>query len=61
MCKVKHTMADLVIIQNHILGKIVIPERAIPYYDLNGDGKVNSMDYVKLAKELGVDDDAAHK
>lgn len=61
MCRVKHTMADLVVIQNYILGKITIPERAIPYYDLNGDGKVNSMDYVILAKELGVDDDAAHK
>lgn len=54
MCKTKHTMADLVIIQNYIEGKITIPERAIPYYDLNKDGKVSALDYVLLAKELGV-------
>ena len=47
-------MADLVIIQNYIEGKITIPERAIPYYDLNKDGKVSALDYVLLAKELGV-------
>lgn len=52
MCKKKHTYADLVIIQNYIMGKIDIVEPLIPHYDMNGDGKVTALDYVLMRKEL---------
>ena len=52
MLKKKHSIADIVIVQNFILGKIVIPDRCVPYFDMNGDGKITSMDYVLMVKEV---------
>ena len=52
MCKKKHTYADLVIVENYIMGKIDIVETLVPYFDMNKDGKITSMDYVMMKKEV---------
>ena len=52
MCKKKHTYADLVIVENYIMGKIDIVETLVPYFDMNKDGKITSLDYVMMKKEV---------
>lgn len=52
MCKKKHTVIDILFVENYIMEKIDIPDRFIPYFDMNGDGKITSMDYVMMKKEV---------
>ena len=50
MCKKKHTYADLVIVENYIMGKIDIVETLVPYFDMNKDGKLSASDLTLLKR-----------
>ncbi len=51
-----YTVADLIVIRGYIMGTtgFDLPAKMIEHYDLNGDGKVNSQDYVLLQNLIGI-------
>lgn len=51
-----YTVADLIVIRNYIMGVagFELPPNMINHYDLNNDGKVNSLDYTILQNLVGI-------
>lgn len=51
-----YTVADLIIIRGYIMGTagFSLPPQMIKHYDLNGDGVVNTLDYVILQNLIGI-------
>jgi hypothetical protein len=51
-----YTVADLIIIRNHIMevAGFELPPQMIKHYDFDGDGKVGATDYVLLQKLIGI-------
>lgn len=51
-----YTVADLIIIRNYIMGisGFEMSSSMIKHYDFNGDGVVNSQDYVTLQNLIGI-------
>ena len=49
-----YTYADLIVIKNHIMEVegFELNESIKKHYDLNNDGKITSVDYVKLYNKL---------
>lgn len=45
---------DLQMIQDYIMGKISLTAQQYKAADLNGDGQVNSADYIRLKNQLGI-------
>lgn len=48
----KYTRADLILVKNYIMEKIIFNEEDIEYYDTNHDGKVTSSDYVSIKNQI---------
>ena len=51
-----YTVADLIIIREYIKGNssFDLPQSMIQHYDINKDGKVTAVDYVKLQNLIGI-------
>ena len=51
-----YTVADLIIIRGYVMGYtgFTLSAAMIAHYDLNGDGVVDSVDYVALQKLIGI-------
>lgn len=47
-----YTWADLILIRSVIMNEIGVPDEMIQHYDFNGDGKITSLDYMKLRNML---------
>lgn len=47
-----YTWADLVVLQQIIMNQVIPSEDALPHYDINGDGRISSADYVALKNIL---------
>lgn len=45
---------DLQMIQDYIMGKVSLTVQQYKAADLNGDGQVNSADYIRLKNQLGI-------
>lgn len=54
--KNKYTVADLIVVRNYIMNVkgFELSDAMIKYYDVNGDGKVTSTDYVIISNMLGL-------
>ena len=51
-----YTFADMIIMRNFLLGKIDLNDDEQKHYDLNNDGKIDSMDlYIMRKKILGIE------
>lgn len=48
-----YTCADLLVIKFYILGQFELTGSMLEHYDLNGDGVVNTQDYMRLKRMLG--------
>lgn len=51
-----YTVADLIVMRGYIMGidGFDLPQAMIEHYDLNGDGVVNTLDYVRLQNLIGI-------
>lgn len=45
-------VADLVTLQNHVLGKYILIQEQFEYADMNGDGAIDAFDITKLRKTI---------
>lgn len=52
-----YTYADLLIIKGYIMGNTSLTNWAIKHYDLNGDGKVSTADYMTLKNLFDITED----
>ena len=55
-----YTFADLLILRNYMMGvdtfDLTTNEKLRSHYDINGDGEIDAIDYVRLTKMLGFEE-----